>query len=193
MSKQLVLVAAVLTLLGGCGEPVGTTGQDAPAGIVYLVRHAEALYPPPADDPRNPPLAEVGRARAKKLAHVLHDAGITRIYSTELHRTQQTAAPLARRLGIAVETYDPGDLAGFARRLLDQPGRVLVSGHSNTTPELVALLGGEPGEPIDEKTEFDRLYVVILAPGRPPETLLLHYGPPPQPWPPPELANEAGG
>ena len=33
-----------------------------------------------------------------------------------------------------------------------------------------AALGGDPGEPIDEKIEFDRLYVVTLVPGRPAST-----------------------
>jgi len=55
-------------------------------------------------------------------------------------------------------------------------GRILVSGHSNTTPALVQLLGGDPGEPINEKSEFDRLYVMILNPNQPVTALLLKYG-----------------
>ena len=37
-------------------------------------------------------------------------------------------------------------------------------GHSNTTPALVQLFGGDPGTPIVEKDEYDRLY--ILSPGK---------------------------
>ena len=160
----------------------------APGTTVFLVRHAEPLHPPPESAPRNPALNRLGRERAERLAQVLGDAGIDGILSTDLHRTLQTAAPLAERLGLEVETYDHRELPELAERLRATPGRFLVSGHSNTTPELVRLLGGDPGEPIDEKTEFDRLYVVVLEPGREPVTLLLHYGEPPGQWPPPDPA-----
>ena len=54
--------------------------------------------------------------------------------------------------------------------------RILVAGHSNTTPKLVELLGGNPGPPIDEKTEYDRLYVVVLGADGAVTTTLLRYG-----------------
>ena len=71
-------------------------------------------------------------------------------------------------------TYDPRDLTGFAARLHATSGRHLVLGHSNTTPELVAALGGEPGTPIAEM-EYDRLYIVtITAAGV--STVLVRFG-----------------
>jgi broad specificity phosphatase PhoE len=158
------------------------------ATTVFLVRHGEALYPPPEDSPRNPPLNRLGRQHAAVLADTLADAGLTAILSTDLRRTLETAGPLAERLGLEIEIYDHRALAELAQRLRATPGRFLVSGHSNTTPELVRLLGGEPGRPIDEKAEFDRLYVVTLAPGRQPSTVLLHYGEPPGTWPPADPA-----
>ncbi|NIT87109.1 MAG: hypothetical protein GWM92_07640, partial [Gemmatimonadetes bacterium] len=54
-------------------------------------------------------------------------------------------------------------LGGMARRLRGSPGRHLVVGHSDTTPRLVTLLGGEPGPPIVEAREYDRLYVLTLG------------------------------
>ena len=50
-----------------------------------------------------------------------------------------------------------------------------VVGHSNTVPGLVEYLGGTPGGPIDEKMEYDRLYVVHTGSGRPASTTLLRY------------------
>ena len=48
-----------------------------------------------------------------------------------------------------------------------------VVGHSNTTPALTELLGGDPGGPIEEKNEYDRLYIVSMsAEGRVSSTLL---------------------
>ncbi len=184
-------LGTVMSARVGIGLPrlEGFEGESRDTGAiaittVFLVRHAEVLYPPSADAPRNPPLNRLGRERAAKLADVLHDAGITAILSTDLHRTLQTAGPLAERLGLEIDTYDHRALPALADRLAATPGRFLVSGHSNTTPEMVRLLGGEPGEPIDEKTEFDRLYVITLSPGQPVSTVLLHYGEPPGTWPP---------
>jgi len=144
--------------------------------IIYLIRHAEPEFPPYKETPPNPRLNAVGLKRADQLIHVLKDAGITKIYSTNYNRTQETAQPLAEHLKIEVESYDPGDLLGFAAHMKNSIGRILVSGHSNTTPALVQLLGGDPGKPINEKSEFDRLYVMILNPNQPVTTLLLRYG-----------------
>ena len=172
-SRFLWLTAAVLTAAPACAPaeaPVAVA--ENPDVVVYLVRHAER-----ADDgtSQDPELSEEGRERADLLARMLVDAGITHIHSTDYARTQQTGAPLAAALGMEVMSYDPRDLPGTAARLRATPGRHLVLGHSNTTPELVAALGGEPGPPIEEATEYDRLYVVVLeAEGA--VSTLLRYG-----------------
>ena len=61
-------------------------------------------------------------------------------------------------------------------RLVDEGGRHLVVGHSNTTPELVTLLGGSPGTPIEEADEYDRLYLVEVSPHGDVGSTLLRYG-----------------
>lgn len=139
----------------------------AAGGTAYLVRHAEKVTGDAVmqiEDPRDPPLTSAGQARAEALADRLADAGITQIWSTDTTRTRDTAAPLAERLGIAVQLYDPFDLESFAAQLKTDPDvTVLVIGHSNTTPQLAEALGAEPGTPIVEATEYDRLYVIDLA------------------------------
>lgn len=151
-----------LVLLGS-----GGTGPEAgpeAAGTVYLVRHGETE----GGDGPDQGLSAVGWARAEALAERLADARIEAIYTTDYRRTRETAAPLAARLELEPRLYDPNDLAGFAARLREAlpeaGGTVLVVGHSNTTPELVGLLGGEPGSPIAED-EHDRLYRVGLPSG----------------------------
>ena len=68
-------------------------------------------------------------------------------------------------------------LCGVAdRHRLGGGGRHLVVGHSNTVPELVALLGGDGGPPIDEAGEYDRLYVVTLTANGRVRSELRHYG-----------------
>ncbi len=188
VARAVALAVASSLAVTACSTGISTPEPEsaaAPAATtVFLVRHAETLYPPPEGAPRDPPLNRLGRERASRLAEVLRDAGLTGILSTDLRRTRQTAGPLAEHLGIEIEVYDHSALPALAARLAATPGRFLVSGHSNTTPEMVRLLGGEPGEPIDEQTEFDRLYVVTLAAGRPPSTVRLHYGTAPGTWPP---------
>src|SRR5205807_10578976 len=64
--------------------------------IVFAVRHAEKM----ASLCRDADLSPAGRARADSLAKILKDSGITSILVSDLHRTQQTAAPLSRILGL---------------------------------------------------------------------------------------------
>jgi phosphohistidine phosphatase SixA len=142
--------------------------QDT-AVVIYLVRHAERL-----NDTPDAPLNAAGEARARILAGLLQDAGVTRIWSTPLARTRSTAAPLAARLGLEVEPYDPARLEAFAGQLRATPGRHLVVGHSNTTPQLVRALGGEPRGDI-AYDEYDRLYVMVIGEGAP-ITVLLRFG-----------------
>ncbi len=156
---------------------------DAAAITLFLVRHAEPIHPPPEDAPRDPRLNAMGQNRADALARLLESAGIERVLSSDYHRTRETAAPIAEALGLDVELYDPGNLTDLAEVLLATPGRTLVAGHSNTTPELVGLLGGEPGEPIDEGMEFDRLYILTGSREAGISTVVLRYGAPvPEDW-----------
>ena len=165
----LRLPLLVLALLPGAAA-----AQEAPA-VVVLVRHAEKADAP-ADDP---PLTSAGTERARLLAGLVADLRLDRVLSTDYERTRATAAPAAARAGVDVELYDPRRLDLLAQELRRAAGRrVLVVGHSNTTPELVRLLGGEPGPPIHEPSEYDRLYVVTLPESGPATTLVLRFGSP---------------
>jgi phosphohistidine phosphatase SixA len=144
--------------------------------VVYLLRHAEPTLPAMGSD-ADPHLNLAGQERAHALRHVLEQAGITGIFSTDYNRTRETVAPLADALGLQVETYDPRAPEKLIAYLKRTPGRFVVAGHSNTTPELVSLLGGDPGAPINENYEFDRLYQVVIATDGTVTTTLLRYGP----------------
>jgi broad specificity phosphatase PhoE len=172
MSRPTFRVPLLLALVALASCSAQATAQS-PTTVVYLVRQAEKL-----DDSADPPLTEAGVERARLLERMLADAGITRILSSDYRRTRDTAAPLAQRLELDVETYDPRALDDLARMIRAEPGRYLVSGHSNTTPALVERLGGDPGEPIREADEYDRLYVLSLGVGEA-TTVLLRYGTPP--------------
>jgi len=129
-------------------------------GTYYLVRHAEKQQ----DGTKDPQLTEQGQKRALYLAQQLSLANITKIYSTNTKRTQETAKPLADLLGIKVEPYNPAKLEKFAQTLKEETGQILIVGHSNTTPPLTALLSGETVDAIDE-SEYENLYQVVLIGG----------------------------
>ena len=125
--------------------------------IYYLFRHAEKVAG--SENPRDPDLTETGIARAENLAELLGDKGVTHIYSSDYIRTRDSVAPLSAATGVEIQIYDPRDLPGFAAQLKDIEGVIIISGHSNTTPELTALLSGHETEPMEE-SEYDRLYWV---------------------------------
>lgn len=56
--------------------------------------------------PQDPPLNKIGQRQAAQLAEKLAGDGVFRIVSSPQMRAQNTAAPLARRLGLAVELVE---------------------------------------------------------------------------------------
>jgi broad specificity phosphatase PhoE len=141
--------------------------------VVYLVRHAEKT-----DEGQDPELSSDGRQRSRELARMLKDAGIQHVHSTDFIRSRDTAAPLAALLGLEVELYSWDDPVTFARSLIDEGQRHLVVGHSNTTTELVTLLGGDPGTEIEHSGEYDRLYVLTIDSSGTATVALIRYGKP---------------
>jgi len=168
----LTLIIVSAFIFAGCpAEPVQPTRVEQKPLVVFLVRHAEKV-----DASKDPELSEDGKTRADELAKALASADLEHIHSTDFIRTKDTAAPVASKTGLDVETYDPKDLAGFAASLKKSGGRHLVVGHSNTTPELTKLLGGDAGTEIDEKSEYDRLYVVTIGKDGTANSVMLRYG-----------------
>jgi phosphohistidine phosphatase SixA len=156
--------------------PAHGLSGDGPATVVYLVRHAEKTG---ADE--DPGLSAAGRQRAGELAQLLGDRGIHAVYSTDFRRTRDTAAPLAERLGLPVTLYDWEKMRELAAEMTRRGGRYLVVGHSDTTPEMVSILGGDPGPPIEDRDEYDRLYVVEIAADGGVSTDLRRFGRPYEP------------
>ena len=149
-NRRLLLAGLSAVILASCAPK--TAEPDA---VYYLVRHAEKTAEKPY-----PALTEAGQKRAQDLVARLKDAPLSAVYSTDFRRTRNTATPVAEDKGVSVTLYNARALEDFAKDLSTQKGHILVVGHSNTTPALAVFLGADAGAPIDDATEFDRLYVV---------------------------------
>jgi broad specificity phosphatase PhoE len=139
--------------------------------VVFLVRHGEQ-----ASGSDDPPLTEAGQRRAKALAALLKDAGLTAIYVSQWQRTIQTAEPVAQALQLEPTRLPGRDIEGLLERLRTQhaEGRVLIVSHSLTVPRLLKAFG-HPEEVVIEKEEYDRLFVIVPKPTGPPLVVVLRY------------------
>jgi broad specificity phosphatase PhoE len=155
---------------------------ERPSTTVIFVRHADTGVEMADGDP---PLNERGRQRAELLADFLQDidvvAGVNAIYASDKRRTQETAAPLAKRLNLTVEIADHLDTAGFMRRVLRDHNEeiVLIVSHSNTIAPLIDELHGSKRLPPFGADEFDEVYIVTKPWWGKVKTLRLHYPEPP--------------
>jgi broad specificity phosphatase PhoE len=134
---------------------------------IFVVRHTEK-----ADASKDPDLSEAGRGRAEALAKVLRDGNITAIYATEFKRTQETAAPLAKALGIPITTVPAKDSAALVTKLRSSNGNALVVGHGDTIPDLIKALGISEAINIGQN-DYDNLFEIVLD--EKPHLIHLHY------------------
>jgi phosphohistidine phosphatase SixA len=137
---------------------------------IFLVRHAEKASAAP-----DTPLSPEGEKRAACLAATLKDAGIKQIYVTDAKRTQQTAAPLAKELKVTPTILPAKDSNGLIKNLVyTGGGNILVVGHSDTIPFVIARIQGGTVPPIGEN-EYDRMFVMTVAEAAGMPATTLHY------------------
>jgi phosphohistidine phosphatase SixA len=137
-STMRLLLLALILALGGCTT---VTADAAQAPVYYVMRH---LNTPQGE--RDPDLTAEGQAAAARLPGLFTRERPAAIYVSNFRRTQQTAAPLAARLGLTPIVYDPADTPALVGRVRSGPLPALVAGHSNTVPDIVEQLGGtRPG------------------------------------------------
>ena len=154
---------------------------------IIFVRHAEKAATPPDD----PGLSAAGQRRVAELTRQLRDAdvvaGIDAIYSTPFRRTQETAQPVADALDLPINTYDPSDTEEVLETILrDHKGKIiLVVGHSNTVPVLIANLGASKKVPPIQEDEYDNIYLISIPWFGKTKTIRLRFG---EPYIPPSPA-----
>lgn len=131
---MLVPVAAVAGCAGAVYSPPGKTTT------VILLRHAERT-------PLTADLTERGRARAAALPAALAGLRIDAIYSPNLKRNLDTAAPLARARNLEVRTIDETAIA--PRLVGENPGGTVVwVGNSDNLEKIYEDLRGDGLAPV---------------------------------------------
>ena len=175
------LIAALLGLTVLVADPSLARAQaperPGTVSLVLLVRHAEKAAEPASD----PPLTAAGLMRAQALAAALRDAGVTAVITTQLRRTRETAQPLAMARGLMPEVVPisrgaiPAHVeAAVAAVRRHAGGVVLVVGHNNSVPAIIAALGG-PRLPEICESVYANLFILQLGGGEA-RLVRAHYG-----------------
>ncbi len=161
MRNALIVVLGLFLSLSAAGQN---------SGKIFAVRHAEKQ-----SNDKDTPLSDFGKTRAECLAQTLKDAHITAIITTQYTRTKQTAEPTAREMNVKLTSLDAKSNEEVVKQAKSaaQSGNVLIVGHSNTVPDIVAALGAsKPGIPDDA---YDLLFIVDES--APQRLTTLHYCP----------------
>ena len=176
--KTALVFAMLFAVLGAVVVFAYYSTFSRPVTTVILIRHAEKVI-----DPNNPDvdLKPAGQTRAQELVRMFGDAGINAIYATQYKRTQQSVKPLADKLGLAVTVNDSKKTPELIKQLLsDHRGQtILIAGHNNSVPEIIAALGG-PTYPTIPESEYDNLFVVTVYRTGKAKVVKMKYGAPTQ-------------
>ncbi len=127
--------------------------------IYYLIRHAEKL------SGKNPDLTEKGKQRAQSWAQYFRDDSLTAVYSTDTQRTLATALPTAEEFGLTIQKYDPTQLVDKTFKSNTVGKRILIVGHTDTTPMIANALLGEKKYDDIPMSEFGWVYMITVRNG----------------------------
>jgi phosphohistidine phosphatase SixA len=179
---SLILMALTPSLPADYAAPAARPSQ------IILVRHADKPL-----DAADPHLSPDGVARAKRLATFLStDPSMIKygspvaIFATQTtkhddgQRTQETMAPLARALGIQVQTpYLGKEYGALARMILSSSqygGKtIVICWNHETLPELAAALGVVPMPRKWKGKDFSQVYLITYTGSGKAELRVLSY------------------
>ncbi len=135
--------------------------------IVFALRHADRTAVGDA-------LTDDGIKRAKLLAQLLGESGVTFAFCSDAVRAHQTLKPLEDRLGTALVVKEikvedsPGGPEKQAKEIVSRlnalPSQTVavVVGHTNTVPTIITGLTGKGVDKIEEN-QFDKLFVLVIG------------------------------
>lgn len=158
MLRTFAFTLIGILILGSCNQKPGRTDTDAEITTYYLIRHAEKDRTDPEN--KDPVLTEEGLARAERWRNYFDTIQLDAVYSTNYKRTLSTARPTADSKGLAIKEYEIDYVFSSAFREDTKGKKVLVVGHSNTTPPLANELLGSQRFADMKDNDNSSLYVV---------------------------------
>ena len=158
---KALLIFVFIIGFTGCKEEVPVVVDDS-VSTFYFIRHAEK----DRSDPENmdPELTQEGLGRAMHWAEILDEVQLDAVYTTDYERTQMTAAPIAVKKNLTVQIYNPAiiDLDKFKEE--NKNKKVLVVGHSDSTPDFVnKMIGQDKYYQIDDDQNGSLFIVEIVG------------------------------
>ena len=167
-----------LALAALLAVPAAATAQRETT--VILVRHAEKVTTDPRDP--DPALTPAGEQRARDLAALLRRRHVAAVITTQFARTQLTGKPTADAAHLPVDSIRAGrDAVAHAAAIAElirtrYAGKtVLVVGHSNTVPKIIAALGGPTLADLCDSA-YGNLFTLVIPPQGAPRFTQSHYG-----------------
>jgi hypothetical protein len=172
------MIIGSLILLFAPMVPACTQSPAAGPAQIILLRHAEE-----PTDPDNPHLSPAGVVRANALVSFIRaNPTMSRfgppvaVFASKAtkrdngQRSQETVAPLAKALGLPVQTpYLARNYDKLAKRILASPAyagkTVVISWTHEDIPEFASALGVKPRPPKWKGSVYDQVYVISYQNG----------------------------
>ena len=168
-----LLALFLINLLAGCAKDYSSTpsyhSSEAVATTVILTRHGDR-------DSGSNYLNDKGRVRSQALVGEIGEMNISAIYCPDLVRNIDTARPLAKHLGLKIETFsDMSKVHEVLETIMSRhSGKIILwVGNTSNLPQFYSRLGGE-GEP---PTKYGDLFIIKLNDQDSPEVIKKRYGP----------------
>ncbi|UCD61228.1 MAG: histidine phosphatase family protein [Flavobacteriaceae bacterium] len=160
---KLLIFALLLTGLISCkdDQKLSDAYVEPAVSTYYFIRHAEKIRIDSEDV--DPELSQKGLGRAMHWAEILNDVELNTIYSTDYERTTMTAAPTSVKKEITVQYYDPENIDIEQFKLDNLGKKVLVVGHSHSTPEFVNKMLGEEKYAAMDDYDNGSLFIVQVT------------------------------
>ena len=123
---------------------------------VFVIRHAEKEL-----EGLDPALTIEGRERAAKWAEMLAQIRFDVVATSDAQRTIQTGTIISDKFGLELLSFPRAETTALVDELSFEyeDGTVLVVGHAETIPHIIAALG-VPNDVAIDQSDFANLFVV---------------------------------
>lgn len=175
MMRLIILILALSLTLSLSANATELHSQEllGVSKTLVLVRHAEKS----AGEDNDPNLSQAGKIRAEGLVHKLKNYRFSQLLASPFKRTQATLQPISEALGIPITVIEvesglEAHITATINTVEARAGDVLIAGHSNTLPRIIAAFGGPKIDDLDEH-QYSNIYELkIYSSGRVEFTLL---------------------